>query len=95
MTETSRDREITLAIFAIAIFAALARLRPVIDPDLPWHLFWAERVLETGARNIPDFNQFTVPGRVFEKLDGPTGPEFLRHLSERRAEIAARVARSP
>jgi hypothetical protein len=62
------DRTIALAIFAIAVFAAAARLRPVIDPDLPWHLFWAERVLEARTRNLVDVYQFTVPGKVFENI---------------------------
>jgi hypothetical protein len=61
-------RRIAIAILTIAVLAAIARLRPVIDPDVPWHLYWADRTLETGLRSSVDPTSFTEPGKVFENI---------------------------
>lgn len=52
-------------VVVIALLMGLGHLRPVDDPDTPWHLQQAERVLAHGWPTYVDNTSFTAPGRTY------------------------------
>ena len=54
-----------LALVLVAVVAGLLRLRPVHDPDLPWHLDQAEAVLRAHTWRTIDDTSFTLPGAEY------------------------------
>jgi len=56
-------------IAAVALFAALGSIRPVFDPDAPWHLRTGEWILEHGS--IPRVDPFshTYAGKPWHFVD--------------------------
>ena len=53
------------ALFLLATIAALAALRPVGDPDTPWHLFQGLEVFRAGGTSYVDRAAYTVPGKSY------------------------------
>lgn len=54
-----------LLVLVIALYTGFGHLRPVVDPDTPWHLQQAETGLRLGTWTYPDETSFTVAGRPY------------------------------
>jgi hypothetical protein len=56
-------------IAAVALFAAVGSIRPVFDPDAPWHLRTGEWILEHGSLPRVDPFSHTYAGRPWHWVD--------------------------
>jgi len=56
-------------IAAVALFAALGGIRPVFDPDAPWHLRTGEWILEHGSLPRVDPFSHTYAGKPWHFVD--------------------------
>jgi hypothetical protein len=75
MTAASLERRRTFLDRA-GLLASLALCTvSVLDPDLPWHLSAARRVLETGALSRTDFLSWTMGGKPW--IDFELGSELI------------------
>jgi hypothetical protein len=54
-----------LGLLVVALLTGLGDLRPVADPDTPWHLQQAAEVLRHKSIVYPDTTSFTVPGKEY------------------------------
>ncbi len=54
-----------LAIALLAVLAGLAQIHPLFEPDLWWHLWVGEQMVEQGFWAFPDHSSFTQDGQVY------------------------------
>ncbi len=93
MLERFADRA-WLAIVLIAVLTALSQIHPIWEPDLWWHMWVGEQMVDHGFWAYPDHSSFTQDGWTYVNAEwlpsivlwlawviaGPAGPTLLTAL---------------